>query len=124
MGFMVVRAEETKRIFLDEIAVLLIENPAVSLTGCLLEALVQEVADSGGDTLERILDYMELVRELDRDKLFIMINMRSYFSDEDMERFVNTACLHDFKLLLLESISHKRLKNTKRYTVDDYLCEF
>ena len=32
MGFMVVRAEETKKIFLDEIAVLLIENPAVSLT--------------------------------------------------------------------------------------------
>ena len=42
MGFMVVRAEETKRIFLDEIAVLLIENPAVSLTGCLLEALTEK----------------------------------------------------------------------------------
>ena len=42
MGFMVVRAEETKKIFLDEIAVLLIENPAVSLTGCLLEALIQK----------------------------------------------------------------------------------
>ena len=42
MGFMVVRAEETKKIFLDEIAVLLIENPTVSLTGCLLEALVEK----------------------------------------------------------------------------------
>ena len=42
MGFMVVRAEETKKIFLDEIAVLLIENPAVSLTGCLLEALTEK----------------------------------------------------------------------------------
>lgn len=42
MGFMVVRAEETKKIFLDEIAVLLIENPAVALTGCLLEALVEK----------------------------------------------------------------------------------
>lgn len=42
MGFMVIRAEETKKIFLDEIAVLLIENPAVSLTGCLLEALVEK----------------------------------------------------------------------------------
>ncbi len=38
MGFMVIRAEETKKIFLDEVAVLLIENPAVSLTGCLLES--------------------------------------------------------------------------------------
>lgn len=42
MGFMVVRAEETKKVFLDEIAVLLIENPAVSLTGSLLEALVEK----------------------------------------------------------------------------------
>ena len=43
MGFMVVRAEETKKIFLDEIAVLLIENPAVSLTGSLLEALCEKI---------------------------------------------------------------------------------
>ena len=42
MGFMVVRGEDTKRIFLDEMAVLLIENPAVSLTGCLLEALTEK----------------------------------------------------------------------------------
>ena len=42
MGFMVIRAEETKKIFLDERAVLLIENPAVSLTGCLLEALTEK----------------------------------------------------------------------------------
>lgn len=41
MGYLVVRGEETHRIFLDEISVLLIENPAVSLTGCLLEALVK-----------------------------------------------------------------------------------
>lgn len=42
MGFMVVRGEETKRIFLDEIAILLIENPAVALTGCLLQALTEK----------------------------------------------------------------------------------
>ena len=39
MGYMVIRGEEILRIFLDEIAIVLIENPAVSLTGCLLEAL-------------------------------------------------------------------------------------
>lgn len=42
MGYMVVRGEDTKRIFLDEIALLFIENPAVSFTGCLLEALVNK----------------------------------------------------------------------------------
>lgn len=42
MGYMVIRGEDTKRIFLDEMALLVIENPAVSLTGCLLEALVEK----------------------------------------------------------------------------------
>ena len=39
-NYMVVRREEVVKVLLDEIDVLIIENPAVSLTGCLLEALV------------------------------------------------------------------------------------
>lgn len=42
MGYMVVRGDETHRVFLDEMAVLVIENTAVSLTGCLLEALTEK----------------------------------------------------------------------------------
>ena len=42
MGFMVVRGEETKRVVIDEIAILVIENPAVSLTGCLIEVLIEK----------------------------------------------------------------------------------
>lgn len=41
MGYLVVRAEETKRVFMDEIALLLIENTAVSLTGFLVAELVR-----------------------------------------------------------------------------------
>ena len=67
---------------------------------------------------------MELVRELDKDRLFIMINMRTYFSDEEMNIFIESACLHDFKILLLESTSFARLKNIQRFTVDEDLCEF
>ncbi len=42
MGYMVIRGEDTKRIFLDEIAVLLIESTAVSLTAYLLCALTEK----------------------------------------------------------------------------------
>lgn len=41
MGYMVVRGDEMRRIYLDEIALLLIENPAVSMTGYLLSALME-----------------------------------------------------------------------------------
>lgn len=40
MGYMVVRGEEIRRIFLDEIAVVIVENPAVAMTGCLLSELM------------------------------------------------------------------------------------
>lgn len=42
MNYMVVRGEETKRVSLNEIALLMIENNAVSMTGCLLSALVDK----------------------------------------------------------------------------------
>lgn len=42
MNYMVIRGEETKRVLLDEIAILIIENNAVSITGCLLSALVDK----------------------------------------------------------------------------------
>lgn len=42
MGYMVVRGLETKRVLLDEIGIPLIENPAVSLTGILIEALTEK----------------------------------------------------------------------------------
>ncbi len=42
MGYLVVRGMEITRIAIDEIAILVVENPAVSLTGCLLEALVEK----------------------------------------------------------------------------------
>ena len=42
MGFMVVRGTETRRVVMDEIATLLIENPAVALTGCLIEKLIEK----------------------------------------------------------------------------------
>ena len=42
LGYLVVRDEEISKIFLDEIALLVIENPAISLTVCLLEALKEK----------------------------------------------------------------------------------
>lgn len=42
MNYMVVRGEQTSKVLLDEMDVLIVENPAVSLTGCLLEALISK----------------------------------------------------------------------------------
>ena len=59
--------------------------------GQIIKAVAPEIEDSDKSTLEKIFAYMELVRELDKDRLFIMINMRTYFSDDEMERFAQNA---------------------------------
>lgn len=92
--------------------------------GSVIKAISPEIDEADKTPLEKIFSYMELVRELDRDRLFIMINMRSYFADDEMETFIESACLHGFRVLLLETYAQARLKNTKRYTVDEDLCEF
>lgn len=42
MGYLVIRGIDTKRVLVDEISVLLIENPAIAITGCLLEVLIEK----------------------------------------------------------------------------------
>jgi len=92
--------------------------------GPVIRALSPEIDDNDKTTIEKIFAYMETIRELDRDRIFVMVNMRTYFSDEEMECFIESVCLHDFKLLLIESVSFAKLQNTLRYTVDEDLCEF
>lgn len=92
--------------------------------GPIIKALSPEIEENDKSTLEKIFAYMELVRELDRERLFVMINMRAYFDDNDMESFIKSATLHDFKVLLIESVSYPPLQNVKRSTIDEDLCEF
>ena len=92
--------------------------------GSIIKAVSPEIDDTDKSALEKIFSYMELVRELDRDRLFIMVNMRSYFNDSEMEAFTESVSLHGYRVLLLESTSQSKLKNTQRYTVDEDLCEF
>ncbi len=92
--------------------------------GPVIRALLPEIDESDKSPLEKIFAYMEFVRELGSDKLFVMINMRSYFSDEEMEYFTESVCLHDFKVLLLENCASSPLNHIRRFVIDADLCEF
>lgn len=92
--------------------------------GSVIRALSPEVEESDQTPLERVFSYMELVRDLDRDKLFVMVNMRSYFQDEEMELFTQSVAMHNFNVLLLENHEATKLNYTKRFVIDGDLCEF
>lgn len=120
MGYMVVRNEEIHRILIDEVAILLIENPAVSLTGCLIEKLIEKkvrvvFCDSTRSPVE-------IVSTLEKNKLFILLNLRNYITDQDSEGFLDSVLSHGYNIFMIETCDHKRLQKESRIIVDNDLC--
>ncbi|MGM9613703.1 MAG: type II-A CRISPR-associated protein Csn2 [Butyricicoccus sp.] len=89
-----------------------------------LRAVGVDIVDDHESDLERLLDYMELTRELERERLFILVNLRSYYSDAEVEAFFASVLAHEFLILPVDSVFRARLRNEWRVTVDDDLCEF
>ncbi len=49
------------------------------------------------------MDYFELVQEYDGKKLFILVNLRSYLLDAEMNLFLQNIVERDIQILILES---------------------
>lgn len=92
--------------------------------GGILRAVGVDIVDDHESDLERLLDYMELTRELEHERLFILANLRSYYSDAEVEAFFASVLSHELLILPVDSVSCVRLPNERRTTVDDDLCEF
>lgn len=92
-----------------------------------LTALIRAVgvgfAEEYDNLAEKIVDYMELVREYDKDKLFVTLNIRDYISDAEMNSFINTVLNHNIKLFMIECRERSVLDCESRYIVDNDWCE-
>lgn len=71
---------------------------------------------------EKILDYIELVTEYDKEKVFIFLNLRTFISDDEMKIFIAEIVKRHYQILLLESNERKLLPNCTRCIVDSDLC--
>ena len=75
------------------------------------------------DSLEAITDYMSYVNDLERKNLFVFVNMRSYFSDVEMQRFIKTISSKGLKVLLVETLDRLKMDGSKKLIIDSDLCE-
>lgn len=89
----------------------------------LIKSAGLEFEEDYSSLAEALIDYMELVRQYDKEKLFFLVNLRSYISDEECELFFDTVRRKDLKIMLIESSEHTLLGNEKRYIIDGELCE-
>lgn len=72
---------------------------------------------------EKVLDYMELVREFECRKLFFTVNLRCFMGDREAELFMESAVSHDFDIIMLECCEYSRCSMEKRVIIDKDLCE-
>lgn len=91
--------------------------------GSILKALGMEFNNDYESLGEKVIDYMQLVRAYDREKLFILVNFRDYLDDGEMENFIETVFRHEFHVIMIESKEHRLLEKEHRYLIDQDLCE-
>lgn len=91
--------------------------------GSVIKASGVEINNSYASLGEKIIDYMELVTEFDRKKLFLTVNLRSYISDHETSEFMKTLLSHGYHVIMVESSEHPRLEEEFRYIIDADLCE-
>ena len=93
----------------------------ISIAALIKMASPKPVDDSDSEVMH-IYNYMEMVREVLGERLFVMVGMRDFFSDADMQVFVNNAVSHKYRVLLLESRESVLLDNERRMILDNDIC--
>ncbi len=89
----------------------------------LIKACGLEFVEDYDSLGEKIIDYFELVSELEGNKLFILYNLRCVMSDSETRAFLHTVLTHGYNVVMLESAIHPLLALEQRFIVDVDLCE-
>lgn len=73
--------------------------------------------------LERLSHYIRIIASVLKVKFIILVNIRSFLTDEETGILIEECSMQDIQIMLIESTERKRLTNTKRYIIDKDQCE-
>lgn len=73
--------------------------------------------------LEKIIDFIEVLQELDICNFIIFINLKDYLIEEDIIKFYDYVTSKQFNVLLIENKFIKKLDYEKYLIIDEDLCE-
>lgn len=78
----------------------------------------------GTTGIEEIYQYMQFYREVIGERLFVFINLRSYYNECDVAQFIETVVAHKFRILLIDNREFTKLPYENRLIIDIDRCEF
>ena len=89
-----------------------------------LKAAGIKIEDDYETLAERILAFMDLEREFEGKELFVLVNLRCLISNEEMQKFAETALTREHLILLIDNKEYPKLSGENRTIIDSDLCEF
>jgi len=72
---------------------------------------------------EKLIDYMITANSLENEKCYILVNLRCYLNDNEVEEFYKTALYNKLKILIISGNDNKVLLNEKKTIIDKDLCQ-
>ena len=73
--------------------------------------------------LERLLRYIDLLHVLLKKEIIVLVNIRSYLTDLQMEEFVKMLQYKEIAVLFIENQQKSCVRGTKQYIIDKDQCE-
>lgn len=89
----------------------------------LLKASGLKIIDDYRTLEEKLAAYMELTDEFMGDRLYILVNLKSYLSNKALNLLLNDASSHNRKVLLIDNHGEIINKANKHLIIDEDLCE-
>lgn len=89
----------------------------------LLKSIGIYIEDDSETLEERLLAYMDLMREVEGKELFIFVNLRSFVLSDRLESMIETALQREHRILLIDGLEYPRLAKERRLIIDRDLCE-
>ena len=97
-------------------------NDDIDLQG-LFKVFGIKVADDDLSMFEQLIQYIKIQTIVLGKKLVILVNARSFFTEEQLNELFLYTQYNEIKLLLIESFQRDFTSNTKKYIIDKDKCE-
>ncbi len=90
--------------------------------GSILKAFNVKIDDDKLTLAEKILEYMTTVNRYKGERVFFLVNLRSYLTDKQAEELFESVVLKKIKLVCIENKEYKRLRYENAIIIDEDMC--
>lgn len=88
----------------------------------LMKSISVEIDDDADSLLEKMMQYIKLMNQICGVEIFVIPNLKVYFSTEDIIQLYEVAMYNKIYLIVIESFQTLHVEGEKGWIIDKDLC--